>query len=91
MIYREEQHKIAVLKLKDNGDVWLLTTKHKPEMRKVAARPAAYAKNLALNVQARPKKRKPTAIIQGGPLKSSPENVVEKRNILSLFKLLVVI
>ena len=29
--------------------------------------------------------------VQGGPLKSSPENLVEKRNILSLFKLPVVL
>ena len=30
-------------------------------------------------------------IVHGGPLKSSSENVVEKRNILSLFKLPVVL
>ena len=41
----------------------MLTTKHKPEMGEVATRPAAYAKNLALNVPAKPRKRKPTAII----------------------------
>ena len=30
-------------------------------------------------------------MIQGGPLKSSPENIVEKKNILLLFKLPVML
>ena len=35
--------------------------------------------------------RATTLLLQGGPLKSSPENVVEKKNILLLFKLPVML
>ena len=63
MIYREEQHGIVVLKWKDTRDVRLLTTKHQPEMEEIAVRPATYATNSTSNVQTRPRKRKPTAII----------------------------